>query len=326
MKLRRLVAITIVFFGSLYLASQANALTVSPATVDNDLDPGASVTGVIKIFNDSDQTYTYGVSNQRFQAGGENGEPEIIPEGSDTAINDLKNWLSFTGENRVTLAPGESKDFAYEIKVPQNAEPGGHYAVAFFSRFADLNGESGVGLGAKLGVLFLVNVSGNISEGASFESFEVKNKFVSHLPANFYLRIKNNGTVHFRPKGNISIHNIFGSEVTKIPANMGKNAVLPNSIRRLETWWVKDKDAVQDNGFFSGLQNEWKNFGIGYYKATAYVTWGSKDTEFSPMTVSFWVFPWRLAIVFLAILAVLFGGIKLYNKMIVSSAMKKQKS
>ncbi len=326
MMLRRVLAFVVAFIGSCVLASSANALTVSPAVIDYDADPGKTISGKIKIFNDSGATFTYDVTTQRFQAGGETGEPEIITEGTDNVVNDLKDWINFNGEKRVTLDAGQSKEFTYEITVPQNAEPGGHYAVAFFTHSSGIEGESGLGLGAKLGVLFLVNVSGDINESSSFLNFTTKKSFISHLPAEFVLRIKNEGTVHFRPKGNITITNIFGNEVAKIPANTNKNAILPNSIRRLDSWWIKDKEAVQDNGFVSGLSNEWKNFGIGYYKATAYVTWGSKNTEFAPMSVSFWVFPWRLAIVFILILAVLIGGIKLYNKMIVSSAMKKQKS
>lgn len=323
MKLRQIAACAFALVASCFLASRANALMVSPPVVDYEMDPGKSQTGKILISNDSNETYTYIVSTQRFKAGGENGDPDILPENEDNAVNDLKDWITFSGEQTVTLDPGQFREFTYEIQVPQNAEPGGHYAVAFFSHYSNVEGESGVGLGAKLGVLFLVNVSGNTTEGANLESFAMRNTFISHLPAEMSIRIRNTGTNYFRPKGNVTIRNIFGMESAKIPANTNKNAVLPNSIRRLDTWWVKDQYSVKDEGFVSGLKNEWNNFGFGYYTATAYVTYGTKDTRFDPISVHFWVFPWRISLLVVVALIALFMLIKLYNRSIISSAMRK---
>jgi len=323
MKLRHVAGFVFMLIASCMLAGQAKALSVSPAVIDYSLDPGAIQQGKITIYNDSDKAYTYVVSTQRFKAGGEGGEPDIIAENADNVVNDLKDWIKFDGTQSVALQPGQSQEFTYNIQIPQNAEPGGHYAVAFFTHGSDISGQSGVGLSAKLGVLFLVNVSGNTKEEATLESFTIKNAFISHLPAEMSIRIKNTGTVHFRPKGNVTIKNMFGMESAKIPANMNKNAVLPDSIRRFDTWWVKDVNAVKDEGFISGLVNEWKNFGFGRYTATAYVTYGAKDTQFAPMSLTFWVIPWRLMLVVLAALIVLFLLIMLYNKIIINRALKK---
>lgn len=326
MKLRHCFIYAVSLLMGLTLASQAKALSVSPAVMDFDLDPGAQKTGRINLYNDTNNPHTYSINTQRFKAGNEDGTPDILEVEDDNVTNDLKDWIQFPHDQKITLQPGESKPFDFNVEVPVNAEPGGHYAVVFFTISGDVEGESGVGLGAKLGVLVMVNVSGQITEGASIETFGIKNSVISHLPAEMFIRIKNSGTNYFRPKGNVTIKNFFGKEVVKIPANPKSAAVLPNGIRRIETWWLKDDTSINDNGFISGLNNEWKNFGLGRYTATAFVTYGTKNAELAPMTVSFWVFPWRLAIVFVLILVVLIGGIKLYNKFIVSSALKKQKS
>jgi len=309
----------------LALASQAKALSVSPAVMDFDLDPGTQKSGKISLYNDTNNPHTYSINTQRFKAGGEDGAPDILDEETDNVVNDLKDWIKFPRDQKITLQPGELKDFNFNIEVPVNAEPGGHYAVVFFSISSDVEEGSGIGLGAKLGVLVMVNISGEIKEGSNIESFTIKNSFISHLPAEMTLRIKNSGTNYFRPKGNVTIRNIFGKEVTKIPCNPKASAVLPNSIRRIDTWWVKDDKSIDDKGFISGISNEWKNFGFGYYTATAYVTYGTKDVKLEPMTVSFWVIPWRICLATLLGLAVLYGIIYLYNKAIISSAMKKQK-
>lgn len=299
----------------------AHAMTVSPVMFEKEIAPGASAQDVIHIINDSNQEKTYTLSAQNFIANGENGAQQYLQEQQPT---DLASWVRTNGPS-VTIPSGESANIPFTITVPQGAEPGGHYATIFFSQSAgtESNG-SGVGIAQQVGVLLLVSVPGDVSEQASIESFRMPHgSSFDHLPASFELRVKNSGSVHLHPEGDITIRNILGNVVARIPANPAHSAVLPNSIRRMDSDWVKAKN--QNGGFFAQMGNEWRNFAVGKYSASVNASYGSKGAPLSAATVSFWVFPWRLFIVFLIAVLILILLIRGYNGMVIKAALGKKK-
>jgi len=316
------------FFSGLLLTfgHGAKALTVSPVLFDQNLDPGMSANGQIGLTNDTNQTQTYYVSVQNFVANGEEGEQTFLEE-KDTS--GLAGWLK-TEKDQVTLAPTMQENINWTINLPKNAEPGGHYAAVFFSTQPPTESQTAVGVGAKIGVLFLINVSGNIKEAASVETFRLMDSpdenakavsVIERLPAYFELRVKNNGSVHIQPMGTVTIKNLFGSTVASIPANPAKSRVLPDSIRRIRPLWgIFEKDKTV--GFWKNLQKEWTGFALGRYTATLDATYG---TQHQPLQVSmaFWVFPWRLCLMALLLLILLIVLLKVYNKMLIKSALRK---
>jgi hypothetical protein len=300
-------------------ASDAKAFEVSPVIVDLDVAPGGSAQGSIHITNNAESRQTYYISAQNFVAQGEEGQQDFLPE---TNQNDLAVWMTPQARS-VTLEPDENMDFTYAVRVPNNAEPGGHYAALFFSTRpqADVGGSS-VEMGAKTGILFLMKVPGDIREDARVETFRVSGgDRIDRLPAYLELRIRNLGNVHFRPEGTIIVKNIFGSVSAEIPVNPKNSAVLPNSIRRVESVWAKTFDIPQ-GGFFTEIKNEWNNFAIGRYTAEINATYGASKQPL-PGRVVFWVFPWRLLIVALAAVVALFLLLMGYNRMVANAALKK---
>lgn len=303
----------------IFFTFQASALTVSPVLVDQDIAPGMRANGKMLIINESKTSQTYYLSVQSFIPIGEEGEQQYLDE---TDIRGLPAWFRFA-KTSYSVGPLETVEVPYSIIVPQNGEPGGHYATVFFSTNPEAAGQgTSINIAAKTGILFLINVSGNIQEGAGVESFSVNQKFFSHLPAMMSLRIRNTGSIHFNPVGTLTIRNMWGGIVARVAANPKKSAVLPNSVRRLDTWWTKSTD-IETEGIWAGVINEWRNFAIGHYTATVDVKYGSLNTALPAQTITFWVIPWRLMLIFLAIIAVLIVLMKLYNKMIVSSALKR---
>jgi len=307
----------------------AHALTISPPLVDKMMDPGTSQQGSILLINDTNQDQAFYASVQKFIAKGEEGQQEYLEEGDKSG---LPGWISLD-EKSLTLAAGEKKDFKWHINLPKDAEPGGHYATIFFSTKPDDENGKAVGVGGKLGVLFLVNVNGNIKEAADVESFDLVTKTsdstssekistINHLPAYFELRVKNNGSVHITPSGQVDIFNMFGSKVTSVPVNPKGNKVLPNSIRRINSFWG-ESDEVEYSGFFGNLKAEWKGFAVGRYTAKVDAKYGMQNQPLNA-EVSFWVLPWRLGLVALMLLLGLVAVIKVYNAMVIKSAMNKK--
>lgn len=291
------------------------------------MDPGQVERGTIRVQNDTNQVQTYYASTQNFMGKGEEGQQEFLSEESATG---LARWIKLESD-RVTLEPGKTADFKWTVELPENAEPGGHYAAVFFAMQPKDEKGSSVGIGGRTGVLFLVNVSGNIKEAAQVESFKIMNSddveraqpasVVNSLPAYLETRIKNTGSVHLKPEGEISVKNMFGSEVGRIPANPSAGRVLPDGIRKYRTIWGP-KDEVKGDGFFAGLKREWKGFAIGRYTAELDAKYGNQNQPLKA-SVSFWVLPWRLLLSGLAVLALLLVALKLYNKMIIRSAVSK---
>ena len=300
--------------------NHASAMAVSPVKFDFEIAPGQAVQERIRLLNDTNQKETFTLFAENFIAQGEDGGQAYVGRDHSTG---LASWIRPSAPS-VTLNPGEAKEFPFLISIPQNAEPGGHYATIFFARAGNQSGGSGVGVAEEIGVLLLVRVPGNIREEASIESFRVIPDATSdRLPVHFELRIRNTGSVHLRPKGTIAVKNMLGYTVARVATNSQDSAVLPNSVRRLISSWVKAEDL--EEGFLYELVNEWRNFAIGRYTATAELTYGSRNIALSHDRIVFWVWPWRLMIVFVLLLMTIVFGIKGYNRMIVRMAVKNRK-
>ena len=309
-RLRFPIALFVCTFGLFMLAAPTvRAFTVSPVIVDLDVAPGKSSQGSIHITNNAENSQTFYVGIQTFVARGEEGQQDFLPE--DNKIG-LPSWIT-PASRSVTLGPNESKDFTYVVNVPKDAEAGGHYAALFFStQPMTEQGDVSVGVGAKTGVLFLLAVPGDIKEDARIESFTVNAGTFDRLPAYFDTRIRNLGNIHFRPEGNIVVKSMFGTTSARFPMNPLNAAVLPNSIRRVQTVWaVKTFDSDTGKGTF-----------FGRYTAELDATYGTSKQPLHGQ-VTFWVFPWRLAIVGGVLLVVLILLLMGYNRMVVRVAMKK---
>jgi hypothetical protein len=310
-------------------AAPAWALTVSPTIFDQTSDAGKTLTGTIRLTNETDAAQTYYTSVQNFVAEGEDGRQSFLPETDRTG---LAQWLK-PGIPNITLKAGEVREVNWSLELPKNAEPGGHYAAMFFSTQPPNDKGITVGIGAKLGVLFLVNVNGDIKEQATVESFRVyegdsafgghETSFLSYLPADFELRIRNQGSVHVRPKGVIRIMSMIGREASSIDVNPLDSKVLPSSIRRVRSVWGPT-DLSKAEGFFQGVKNEWKGFAFGRYTAKAEATFGAANQPLNAQ-VTFWVFPWRLSLLFVGVVLLLLLGLKAYNRMVISAAMSKKR-
>lgn len=300
-------------------ASAAQAFSVSPVIVDLDVAPDAAAQGTLHIVNNAEDRQTYYVTVQKFVAQGEEGQQDFLPETDQTG---LAAWITPQARS-VTLEPDEAMDFTYAVPVPKDAEPGGHYAALFFSTRPEAGaGGSSVGMGAKTGILFLLKVPGDIKEDARVETFRMSGgERIDRLPAYFEVRIRNLGNVHFRPEGTIVVKNMFGTVSADVPVNPRSSAVLPNSIRRVESVWAKTFD-IPRGGFFTELKNEWNNFAIGRYTADINATYGASKQSLHGRVV-FWVFPWRLLLAAAAALVALLLLLTGYNRMVASAALKR---
>jgi len=291
----------------------ANALTLSPPTVEISAKPGETAQVVAKLYNEGKESLVIKPGVLSFGTANESGQPNFF---DDKTGLDLQHWI--TVPDSLTLAPDETRSVVVTVAVPKTVDPGGHYAAVFWGTSPPKVEGSGAGVEGQIAMLFLVNVEGNIKEDAKIIEFHPLASFLTHLPVNFMVRFQNNGTVHEHPAGDIVIKNMFGRQTTVLPFNIQPSTgnVLPKSIRRFDISWAKRAiDATA-----SEWSKEWRNFAFGYYSAELAAAYGAGNTLVTAHT-SFWVFPWMVSLVGLIALIVIVLILRMlvgnYNKSII---------
>lgn len=312
----------LVFAGLNLFVTGAKAITISPLIYEFEGRPGDKLIGLMKIANENDGQRTYYSSVENFTAGGEGGEPSFIKQ-ADTEYG-LAKWTTVQ-EKEITLMPKEKRSVIFEINVPSDAEPGGHYAAVFWSTQPPTSSGTAVGAVAMTGSLVLLRVAGDAKEEVNVANFGSKDgkNFFTHLPLTVLTRLENKGNVHVKPRGAIVIKNMLGQQSKVLNFNPNGGNVLPQSARRFENTWQKNPGNPGD----SEWKKEWNNFGLGRYTAVLSIQFGAGNEKVLTATYHFWVISWQvtlfwLAVIVLAILLLRFA-IKRYNRWIIEQARRK---
>jgi cytochrome bd-type quinol oxidase subunit 1 len=278
------IAIGLVFTNSVLFAQEgARGLTISPLTFELTANPGDSLENKIKVANPTDSSISIKMEVEDFTAMGETGQVKV--EEMENETYSLKKWVK-TNPVEFTLEPKEQKFVTFAIDVPKNAEPGGKYG----SVLATITGavrpeETGVAIAQKVGALVLLSVSGEIKEEVNVKEFSAPG-FSEYGPVPFTVRFENTGTIHERPRGFVTITNIFGKEVANV--EFPQQNVIPGAIRKIEAKWNKN--------WLWGLK----------YQATLVGSYGSQNSTLSAVT-TFWAFPWKIGLgVLIALILIIY--------------------
>lgn len=287
-------------------------------------DPGKTVYGEIKIFNEQSEIKNFFSSFENFEPSGDSGAPRFVGR-----TDGLATWLET--ERFISLNPGETKTIPFSVVIPPNAEPGGYFAAIFWgSQAPGAQGGSDVSIGGKIGILVLLRVTGDVKEAGGVVSFHTKDKhrFFTSLPISFEYRVHNDGGDRIVPLGDIKIKNTLRLTSDTLPANKNEGSVLPNSARKFDVVWGKQTRENTENevGFFGMARRQLGDIHIGWYTAELHVVLGS-DNQVIEKTFNFFVIPWQLLTIVGAILivVVILGRIilKKYNRWIIAQATQK---
>ncbi len=301
------------FVGALFIlplvffAPRAHALQLSPTIFDISAKPGQTIVKSVRLGNETKEDLTLTYQTGIFEAAPEgNGVPRLLPAPKD--INSIANWISVTTP-QITLRPGEKVDAPFTITIPENAEPGGHYAWIAWNEAPGKTDGTGVAISCGIATQILLRVDGDAKEGLILRSFSTKDGKTNFekLPVSFVATIYNDGNVHEKPRGEVVIKNMLGSTVGKLPFNDVKDTgnILPKQDRSYNVEW---------------------NNGIAFGKYTAQLNAQYADGKTISGEVHFWVLPkvlfavWLLIITivsFIIIMAVV-QAIKKKNKRIVT--------
>ena len=210
--------------------------------------------------------------------------------GQATIINrqtDVVTW-TLVSPKEFILEPGGLQRVRFIIDVPPDAAPGGHYLSILASLDVSGAGPGGVSVGHRVGALILLRVAGEVKEDLRVAAFTGPG-FAARGPVTFDLLARNWGNVHLRPAGVVTVGNMFGDEVARMPIQ--KENILPGSERSFAVTW--------DAG--------WQ---IGSFTAEYVGIYGAQNTVVKSRSTVV-IFPWHVALPALAALALaMFAGIR----------------
>lgn len=269
-------------------SSPSTGLAVTPPTFELDGNPGDTLKNTVKLENMHPYPVEIAVDRRNFTAVGEEGAVGLTEE--DTSFS-LASWIEVI-PSTVTLAPKSAQYFTFTIKVPLQAEPGGHFGSLIFRTIPTEKLEgSGATLAQEIGSLVLLKIAGETVEQAQIESFATSKRLFERGPITFETRLKNLGNVHTKPAGTITVTNMLGQQVATVKVEP-KN-ILPGATRKLTSTW----------------DTTWR---LGRYTAT-YTAILSDQTTRSAST-TFTILPYRALALLLLFLLFLFLLFRRYRK------------
>lgn len=293
--------------------SPVQGIQISPVTVDLNAEKANVYSLKITVTNVTAGDLVIRQLVNDFRAKDELGNAEVILDDKEVdPTYSMKSWVVPAGD--MTLKAKESRVVNVEVRIPANAEAGGHYGVVRWSGYAPGQENGKVSIAASVGVLILARVNGATTESLVLKDFFLEQEgkptwFIENGPFKLAERIENNGNVHVKPVGTVTVKDMFGGTVGTVQLNEPARNILPQSIRRFS----------QDTG------QKWM---FGRYTAQIDATYGY-DNKILTGSMSFWVIPYRLILLILAVLAALFFLfrylLKRYKAKIVKQAMTKRK-
>lgn len=288
MKYKKIAIIPLLFFAvlaigifvTIYAQKEIPGLQVHPSNWDLHLQPGQPITETIYLENRTKQTVPIHVDLRNFTAQGAEGGVNLTTEDTTYA---LAKWISVYPVT-ATIPPLSSQKFTFTIRPPLNAEPGGHYGSIVFATTPAKNVHgTGASLSEEVVSLILARIPGNTVQNALIDSFTTDKSFYEFGPVAFTTRVKNLGTIHIQPQGQILVKGTFGDTYT---INLQPYNVLPNADRNIHS--VLSKKLL-----------------IGKYTAQVIAAYGDSNSQLSAAT-EFYAFPVRYGLIVLAILIFLF--------------------
>lgn len=310
-----LSAITLSSFALSVLTAQA--LTISPARVELTGDKGETISDSFLLINDQDTEQTFYTSVENFESQGESGTPNFT-----NAKEGLSTWVKVV--DKVVLKKGERVKIPYTVEIPQSAESGGHFAAIFLSTVPPSTQDGQVSVGAKIGMLVFLKITGDVKESGGLLEFTLKEgkKVLTSLPVQFFYRFKNDGNDRVNPEGEIIITNTFGAETARLDANKAKGNVLPGSVRKFDARLGDNEAPAMSAPFLEQVKFQKSNFAFGMYTAHVKLAFGGKGIAESSLT--YFVIPWQLLSVvlvgILVVVIVLSILLKRYNRWVIKQA------
>ena len=280
-------AVLALFLPVLVSAQGQEGISITPAIIEESLDPGFEKNYRIQIRNLKSTTQTFYVFTRNISGIDEGGVPEFAV-GDERTGYEIADWITLSVQE-VTIDGNTATSVGFSMDVPDDASPGSHFGGVFFSVEPPELQTSGAAVGYQVASILSIRVSGDIVEKASIRQFSTNKFLYGSQNVDFTVRIQNEGNVLVRPIGPLEVYNMLGNRVGNIVFNEERRAVFPN-----------------DERTYSNIEWAGESVGFGRYEAILSPVYG-EDGAIQTMssTVSFWVLPMNIILPALAVLSVI---------------------
>ena len=290
-------------------AQDTAAYTVFPAVQDIKVTPGVKTRAQVQFRNNSDQLTIGTVKVADFIVVDKKGTTQIIEDPTLKPTYSASSWITLSDTTNVAIPSRESVLITLYINPPPVLTSCGYYALVYFEPNTAALNHLGTNQGAttnvstKIAALLNFVVSGRkCIENITISQVNFPN-FLEYGPIPLSIDLANNGDIHLSPTGYASLSNLFGSYVDQ--QNLPDLRIFPGKIKN----------------YSLTLGHKWM---FGRYKITLLASYGSNNQRLTD-TMYVWVFPWRVMLVVLLGLIILFTlGRNFYSKLMKKEAVMEE--
>lgn len=259
--------------------ADAVGLMALPPRIGDDgtlvVQPGATIQLSARVRNTSGTAVTVQSLVEDFVIGEDGKTPIPVAELTSSRWS-LAQWIQIpTASNSVGV--GQTVEVPFVIQVPQDALPGGRYAM-IMHQIAGAAGETAgqstggqAAINQRVGSLVYLRVDGPITEDANIRNLSVPS-VIEYGPVPITFEIENLSDVHIRPATTLTVTNWLGKEVDNFSVETMN--IFPFSQREFATEW----------------QHMW---GFGKYTVKVETSYGSTGKVVMAMA-SFWMIPYTI--------------------------------
>jgi hypothetical protein len=149
-------------------------MSVSPIRDEFIVERNAPTLRTVQYTNNSDVPYNIFVTIEDCVPSGNYGTPICkLASGSGIQVEHSSTWIT-VNESSFTVPPKGTKTITYRVNPPASAAPGGHYGAIFFNNpDAPVLESNSVGMIRRIGMLYLLQIPGNIIVDPSLGSILV---------------------------------------------------------------------------------------------------------------------------------------------------------
>lgn len=300
------------------VSAQSFNLEVSPAKVNQMVEPGGEFVQTYRVGNYSGEDQDIFVYTSDFAVTSEEGSLRYFEaEGESAGRYSLSGWIDIPTP-KIRIPDGRVREVDVAVTIPVDAEAGGHYAAVFFQSQPPEGLEDGegtqIGSVSRIAALLLLTVPGDVDENMTLtDFFAEKNVYWDSNPdVVLTSMVQNNGNVHMIPSGVIFMRGGIWVDHKNLQYNTKQIAVLPEAPARI----IEETVGIRGGSGFLPPMGKMQAELDGRYGITEPQTFGG--------TTSFWVIPIKFILIVLLILII--GGFILWRVLVSFRKDKKPKS
>ena len=291
------------FWPTVSSAQDRSGISISPAIIQENIEPGEAKRFTITITNSDSAEQTY-YARTRVITGTQNGTPIFADRNTEPGPHELAGWITLE-QSEFVLASGASTRFDAVIEAPADASPGSRFASIIVSSVPPNLQRTGAAVAYDVSNVIIMRVAGDVTEQANIRQFSTDNYIYGSSNVEFTVRIENEGNVFVQPAGPLEITNMFGKVVSQQIFNEKREGIFPYETRTYKARW-------QDDGI-----------GFGRYEAVVSPVYGEEGRKMTmSSTATFWVLPMNIILPALGVLAVLLLVVYIAVRIYVRNALR----